>query len=151
MKKRSGFTLIEILIVVVILAILSAAVIPQFSSSTADAKTNTAMFNLKTLRGQIQVYKAQHSGSAPDTALTKLTVKTNSDGTTTGTPTLGPYMDAIPQNPVNGFATLKVITNNPPAAADADNTTGWLIVADGSLFLNDSATVFNGVTGLYKQ
>ena len=34
----SGFTLIELLIVVIILAILAAIVIPQFSSSTADAK-----------------------------------------------------------------------------------------------------------------
>ena len=70
--RRSGFTLVEVLIVVVILAILAAAVVPQFSSSTQDAKFSTSVFNLQTLRAQVQVYKAQHNGVYPDT-LAKLT------------------------------------------------------------------------------
>ena len=35
---RSGFTLVEILIVVVILGILAAIVIPQFTNATQDAQ-----------------------------------------------------------------------------------------------------------------
>ena len=51
--KNSGFTLVEVLIVVVILAILAAAIIPQFADSTTDAKTSTALFNLNTDRKSV--------------------------------------------------------------------------------------------------
>ena len=40
--RRSAFTLIEVLIVVVIMAILAATIIPQFTDSTKDAKASTA-------------------------------------------------------------------------------------------------------------
>ena len=54
-QRRSGFTLVELLIVVVILAILAAAIIPTFTDSTSDAKASTALTNLNVLRGQIQL------------------------------------------------------------------------------------------------
>ena len=41
-RRSSGFTLVEILIVVVIMAVLAATIIPQFSSATNDAKTSGA-------------------------------------------------------------------------------------------------------------
>ena len=48
-SPRSAFTLIEVLIVVVIMAILAAAIVPQFTDSTKDAKSSTAKFNLHTV------------------------------------------------------------------------------------------------------
>ena len=44
--KKQGFTLVEVLIVVVIMAILAATIIPQFSDSTKDAKNIEAFVNL---------------------------------------------------------------------------------------------------------
>ena len=41
MKAKKGFTLVEILIVVVILGILAAIVIPQFSEASTEARTNS--------------------------------------------------------------------------------------------------------------
>ncbi len=63
---RNAFTLIEVLIVVIIMAVLAATIIPQFSSSTEDAKRSTLEFNLHTIRSQIELYKVHHLGSAPD-------------------------------------------------------------------------------------
>ena len=51
------------LIVVVIMAILAATIIPQFTDSTKDAKASTTKFNLHTLRSQIELYRTQHNGT----------------------------------------------------------------------------------------
>ena len=61
MMKMPGraFTLIEILIVVVILGILAAIVIPQFSDASADAGYASTRAQLQTVRGQIEVFRQE--------------------------------------------------------------------------------------------
>ena len=109
MKKKLAFTLVELLIVVIILGILAAVVIPQFSDASTDAKTSSLQTNLATMRGQIELYRLQHNGQYPPFAsfATVMTSKTNADHTTSGTPTLGPYMQAIPVNPLTGGSVAK--------------------------------------------
>lgn len=58
--KQSGFTLIELLIVVVILAILASIVVPQFGTSTNDARDSAADTTLTGLRAAINLYYQQH-------------------------------------------------------------------------------------------
>ena len=62
---QRGFTLVELLIVVIILAILAAIVIPQFSSATTDAQEAALDSNLNALRSAIDLYKVQHNGKYP--------------------------------------------------------------------------------------
>jgi prepilin-type N-terminal cleavage/methylation domain-containing protein len=59
---HAGFTLVELLIVVIILGVLAAIVIPQFSSSTTDAKEAALDSNLSALRSAIELYRVQHTG-----------------------------------------------------------------------------------------
>ena len=53
--KAPGFTLVELLIVVIILAILAAIVVPQFSSSTQDAKISALDNSLANVRSAIDL------------------------------------------------------------------------------------------------
>jgi general secretion pathway protein G len=125
-RRRSAFTLVEILIVVVIMAVLAATIIPSFSNSVADAKLNTAIFNLNTLRSSIEHYRAEHDGLLPTGGLAELLVKTNKEGTTTGTPVYGPYLRTLPENTFNGKSTVKAITSPTAVIGDAGETHGWL-------------------------
>ena len=121
-----GFTLIEVLIVVVIMAVLAATIIPQFSASTDDAKTSSQQFNMHTLRSQIEMYRIHHS-AYPDInagALSQLTLATSAAGTTgtgDGFP-FGPYITGeLPNNPYNSDNTVVAGTGAAVVAGGA----GW--------------------------
>jgi type II secretion system protein G len=67
--RRRGFTLIEILIVVVILGILAAIVIPQFSSASNEAAVSSVRSQLQTLRSQVELFRVQNNGYPADGAV----------------------------------------------------------------------------------
>ena len=64
-RKHRGFTLIEILIVVVILGILAAIVIPQFTNASQEATASSIRSQLQTLRGQIELFRVRNGGDLP--------------------------------------------------------------------------------------
>ena len=131
--KRRAFTLVELLIVVIILGILAAIVVPQFSQASSDAQLNSLTSNLQVMRGQLEMYKIQHNGSYPLLAnfTTQMTQKTNADGSTTGTPTLGPYIQRVPNNP---------FTNANTVAKGALGSSSWYYdETTGEFKANDSA------------
>ena len=66
-RTQRAFTLIEILIVVVILGILAAIVIPQFTDASQDAAASSVQSQLQTIRGQVELYNVQQ-GEYPDFA-----------------------------------------------------------------------------------
>lgn len=136
-KIRRGFTLVEVLIVVVIMAILAATIIPQFSDSTKDAKISSAQFNLHTIRAQIELYKSQHDGKLPTATLVELTKATDKNGASTGSGPFpyGPYIRELPANPFNSLNTVAAPAQVPPTAT-VDNA-GWLYdVTTGKVFIN---------------
>ena len=59
-RMRRAFTLIEILIVVVILGILAAIVIPQFTDASQEAMESSLLTQLQTIRSQIELYNVQN-------------------------------------------------------------------------------------------
>ncbi|MDZ4754174.1 MAG: prepilin-type N-terminal cleavage/methylation domain-containing protein [Phycisphaerae bacterium] len=63
-RRQRGFTLIEILIVVVILGILAAIVIPQFTNASQDAQVSAVKSQLQTVRSQIELYRIKNGSAA---------------------------------------------------------------------------------------
>jgi general secretion pathway protein G len=130
---RKGFTLVEILIVVVILGILAAIVIPQFTSASQSAKRSSLISQLQTIRSQLELGQIQHNGAYPDLVTDQwapLTTETEPDAAyTTGDGSgneMGPYLQ---QPPVNPFSTL-----DNPAEVALNNTKAWrYILATGAI------------------
>jgi general secretion pathway protein G len=61
-----AFTLVELLIVVVVLGILAAVVIPQFSGAATDATKGSLAHQLLVINDQIQIYIARNNNQHPD-------------------------------------------------------------------------------------
>ncbi|MDB5292664.1 MAG: putative fimbrial protein [Phycisphaerales bacterium] len=123
--KKSGFTLIEILIVVIILGILAAIVIPQFTSASNDARKSNVSSTLQTLRTQVELYKLQHNDNLPNLTAANgwqfLTAKTDVSSSLTpaaNAVTFGPYMQDVPVNALTGTK-VPVIKNGDGTAAVA--------------------------------
>lgn len=116
---KSGFTLVEILIVVVILGILAAIVIPQFTEASTEAKFSSLCTDLQTLRSQIELYKVQHNDTPPSflNFTAQMTGQTDITGAV-GTD-YGPYMQKIALNQFNNDATLD------NSGVPGDNGGGW--------------------------
>jgi type II secretion system protein G len=108
MKSQKGFTLVEILIVVVILGILAAIVIPQFTSASTEAKQSSLRSNLQTLRSQIELYKIKNNDTPPADLATLVT---------------DDYIHAVPVNPYNS------LNNEVITAGGADDLAGWSYLA----------------------
>ena len=135
-RNQSGFTLVELLIVVIILGILAAVVIPQFNTAAAESKESALASNLATIRQAVELYKVQHNDTFPgSTLVTLLTNSTDASGDTSGTK-YGPYIrNKFPANPINGLDTVTASSTMPGAATDAS---GWLYATSTGEFRANS-------------
>lgn len=66
MRRRSGFTLIEIMVVVVILGLLAALVVPRIGPQVAEAQRTTAQTQIRSLEDALEMYRL-HNGFYPST------------------------------------------------------------------------------------
>ena len=125
-RMNKACTLVEILIVVVILGILAAIVVPQFTNATQDAQAGNLKAQIKSLQNQIELYKAR-TNSYPD-------LVTNQWADLTA----GNYIKDVPKNPAAPSGVQSTIGNAAAATCGWvwDSTTGTL-----------SATYFDESTG----
>ena len=172
-KQQSGFTLVELLIVAIILAILAAIIVPQFASTTTDAQESALRANLSGLRSATDLYRQQHGeypgvttavpASCTGTAGTgtpgtqqaiedQLTRYSNMAGGTCSLPdtgfAFGPYIqeDVLPTNPITGSGLFAIIaTGNLEMTADGPDL-GWKYdSAAGKIIANDDSLDSAGV------
>ncbi len=126
-KKQCGFTLVELLIVIIILGVIVGIILPLFSDSSERAKISSSLATLQTLRQQLSLAKIEHNEYYPDLGnggdgWDILINKTRPTSTPTGTYTLGngtstdvgPYIRKTPKNPFEESNTIGSIGS--PAA-----------------------------------
>ena len=97
--RARGFTLIEIMVVVVIMGILAALVVPKLMGRTDDARIMAARQDIATVMQALKLYKLDN-GRYPTTeqGLQALIVKPSSGPATNGWKT-GGYLDKLPKDP----------------------------------------------------
>jgi general secretion pathway protein G len=144
-----GFTLVEILIVVIILGILATIVIPQFTAASQDARRSSLASQLQTLRAQIDLYKLQHVDENPPglntagnidgpTAWAEMTVRTDYDHTPNLNGKFGPYLQTVPLNP---------LSDNPPSDSCDVLVVAADVVAGAASGAGDAGWVYNRLNG----
>lgn len=135
--KRAGFSLLEVITVVFILAVLASVVVPQFSYSTVDAEDAVLMRNLQYVRRQIELFRAQHLGRPPGFGGTHawlhMLLYTNSNGdvalTKSASYPLGPYLtNSALTNPANGGMAIKTSADPSSETPNEALTDGGAVV-----------------------
>ncbi|MHC4983619.1 MAG: type II secretion system protein [Planctomycetota bacterium] len=136
MRLNSSFTLVEILIAVLILAIVAMLVVPRFASSSQDARDAALATDLKALRRQIELYKVQHDGGkGPEVNelgqydlgnfVNRVTQRTTPSGALDSAGSCGPYLSEWPANPFCDSDVAKSIKFGKPETPPRDGTSGW--------------------------
>lgn len=123
---QSGFTLVELMIVVSILGILAAIAMPEFQNYQQKAKEAQAKANLKILREAIERYNADHGvppgypsnnpNNMPSYVFVIIQLVNNKD-----------YLSQLPRNPFNNHLAIQVLPNNSPITEDITYPKkGWI-------------------------
>lgn len=143
MSLSRGFTLVEVLIVVVILAILAAVVMPSLTGAAEQTEISATYTDLQKLRRAVGVYRARHGRLPPITA-------GDATGLTDGTGPWGPLVQTLlddgrpgeyfTQVPVNSYvggpnARVVEVVENAVPDTEFDDSRGWIYdPVDGDVY-----------------
>lgn len=172
-KRQLGFTLVELLIVAIILAILAGIIIPQFASTTVDAQESALRANLSAMRSAMDLYRQQHTvypgvntavgGTCSATAGTgtagtqlaiedQLTRFSNLAGQTCSVPdtgfAFGPYIqeDLLPTNPITSSSVVAIVATGDLEMTADGPALGWKFdTVAGKFIANDTNLDSQGV------
>lgn len=127
MRNNKGFTLVELVVVIMILGILAGIAAPKLLSTSADATDNGLKQTLAIVRDAIELYAADNAGSLPPC----------DDGGGTFRTALEPYLRGnFPASPVGKKDNL-VTPATTAGTTTADDESGWMYnTKDGTFIAN---------------
>ena len=111
-RRKNGFTLVELVIVVLVLGIIAAAAAPRLFDTANDARDNSTRHSLTVLRNSLELHRADNGGYPTEATITTA---------------LLPYLQGpfpAPQAGPNQNPTTAPSTENPIVTVVA-GTDGW--------------------------
>lgn len=145
-RRTSGFTLVEILIVVVILGILAAIVIPQFTSASQEAIKGALASQLQTISSQVELYRVRNAGALPDDAAEADPVGVGASENGWGVLVNGQYLKEQPFNGFTGSSVLDIGVEGDQLAATVRAGNGW-VFHDNTVAANHGIVYAYGFDG----
>lgn len=131
---RKGFSLIELVVVVLIVGILAAVAAPRMFNVSGDARENALLHSLGVVRDAIELHKAT-TGALPGEAGTEADLKAD----------LAPFLREFPENPLKDSATVAIKTDGTPFTGTLNGGIGWRYdTVSGQLIANSNGTSSSG-------
>ena len=140
-KSQKGFTLIELMVVIAIIAILAAILIPNFMHARAQAQTSGCEANEKQIATALEEYAVDHNGSY------------GPGGTVTSTLLGSQYLSVTPTDPVNKSNYSVTTATGTYGSYQVTDTGGHDTTTTGNLSGNPggSSIIYNQASGLQAK
>jgi prepilin-type N-terminal cleavage/methylation domain-containing protein len=143
LRSRRGFTLVEIIVMLVILAGLWSLMGPRLSRASSETREASLHNVLQYLRTEIEVYRGQHDGMSPGVAsddptgsadasrfVSQMTAFTDVHGNVSPVRTpvfrFGPYLPEMPGNPFSYRNGILIVSGSAFPAPDSSKPYGWM-------------------------
>jgi prepilin-type N-terminal cleavage/methylation domain-containing protein len=136
MRKQNGFTLVELVVVVMILGILAAVAAPKLLGTSSAAADNGIKQTLAIVRDAIERYAAEHGGTLPGA---------DNDTEAEFLAEVGPYLRGqFPKCPVASEDNeIRVVASATGFAGEDDPTKSWAYCTENGQFIVNSTDPTN--------
>lgn len=134
MNGQRGFTLLEMMVVVAIIAILAGILIPNFTRARAEAQTAACLGNIKMIATALELYYT-------DKQVYPTASSTPIDASFVGG-TMSGYLSQVPEDPAAGPGSYYTLTTQ--ASSSSGGVAGYTIWCPGS---HDPSTLQNVAPG----
>jgi prepilin-type N-terminal cleavage/methylation domain-containing protein len=164
MLTRRGFSLVELVMIMIIISILSAIAAPRISGASTSARANTLLATLANVNEATQLYYAEHGrypGHVPNSntpdgdwfhrQMLEYSDQAGNTQDSLGYPYIfGPYLRVpFPKNPFNQLDTVRVVLTK--AESVPLGSSGWIaVLATGEFRVNSSTVELEGI-GVREQ
>src|SRR4029079_10843650 len=132
MKRHNGFTLIELVVIILVLGILAGNAATKFLKTTTNATDNGLKQTLAIVRDAIDLYTNSHLGTLPPCT---------GNGADFKAALASSLRNDFPTSPVGALNSDVTPATGSPTTGDASPTAGWKFnTSTGEFICNSQAT-----------